>query len=80
MSCEINCRTRERRWRAAQLLGWATLQGRVLQPFGPAKLVLQACENMHRDELTLGEYATTVVRLVDAGLPIGAVAKALGRR
>jgi ParB family chromosome partitioning protein len=35
---------------------------------------------MHRDELTLDEYATTVLRLVEAGMPIEAVARALGRR
>ena len=70
----------ERRWRAAGLLGWKTVQAREYKPYGPAKLVLQACENMHRDELTLDEYATTVLRLVEAGMPIEAVARALGRR
>lgn len=70
----------ERRWRAAGLLGWKTVQGREYKPLGPAKLVLQACENMHRDELTLDEYATTVLRLVEVGMPIEAVARALGRR
>ena len=70
----------ERRYRAAKILGWSKLSARVYQPMGAATLVLQATENMHRDALTLGEYATTVLRLVEAGMPIGAAAKALGRR
>jgi ParB family chromosome partitioning protein len=70
----------ERRYRAAKILGWTSVSARVYQPIGAATLVLQAAENMHRDELTLGEYATTVLRLVEAGMPIGAAAKALGRR
>ena len=70
----------ERRWRAAKLLGWSSLRAKVYPPLGAATLILQATENMHRDELTLGEYATTVLRLVDAGMPAAAVARTLGQQ
>ena len=70
----------ERRWRAAKLLGWSSLRAKVYPPLGAATLVLQATENMHRDELTLGEYATTVLRLIDAGMPAAAVARTLGQQ
>ncbi|WP_169836736.1 ParB/RepB/Spo0J family partition protein [Thiomonas intermedia] len=69
----------ERRWRAAKLLGWSSLLARVYQPLGAVTLVLQATENMHRDELTLGEYATTVLRLIEAGMPVAALARSLGQ-
>ena len=70
----------ERRWRAAKLLGWPSLLAKVYLSLGAGTLVLQATENMHRDELTLGEYATTVLRLVDAGMPAAAVARTLGQQ
>ncbi len=70
----------ERRWRAARLLGWTSVQAREFAPLGPAKLVLQAIENMHREELSLDEYAAVVLRLVEAGMPLAAAARALGRK
>ncbi|BAP87279.1 uncharacterized protein E1O_01480 [Burkholderiales bacterium GJ-E10] len=70
----------ERRWRAARLLGWKSIQAREFASLGPAKLVLQAIENMHREELSLDEYATIVLRLVEAGMPLAAAARALGRK
>ncbi|SCC93125.1 ParB-like partition protein (fragment) [Thiomonas sp. X19] len=69
----------ERRWRAAQLLNWPVLQARVLQLQGPAERVVQACENLHREALSLSEQAGMVLRLVEAGMPVEAVARALGR-
>ena len=70
----------ERRLRAARLLGWASIQAREFAALGPAKLVLQAIENMHREELSLDEYAAVVLRLVEAGMPLAAAARALGRK
>ncbi len=70
----------ERRWRAARLLGWTSIQAREFPALGAAKLVLQAVENMHRDELSLDEYAGIVLRLVEAGMPVAGVARALGRK
>ena len=70
----------ERRWRAARLLGWTSIQARQFASLGPAKLVLQAIENMHREELALDEYAAVVLRLVEAGMPLAAAARALGRK
>ncbi len=70
----------ERRLRAARLLGWTSIQAREFAPLGPAKLVLQAIENMHREELALDEYAAVVLRLVEAGMPLAAAARALGRK
>ena len=70
----------ERRWRAARLLGWTSIQAREFASLGPAKLVLQAIENMHREELALDEYAAVVLRLVEAGMPLASAARALGRK
>ena len=70
----------ERRLRAARLLGWTTIQAREFAALGPAKLVLQAIENMHREEISLDEYAAVVLRLVEAGMPLAAAARALGRK
>ena len=70
----------ERRLRAARLLGWTSIQAREFALLGPAKLVLQAIENMHREELALDEYAAVVLRLVEAGMPLAAAARALGRK
>ena len=70
----------ERRLRAARLLGWTSIQAREFASLGPAKLVLQAIENMHREELALDEYAAVVLRLVEAGMPLAAAARALGRK
>lgn len=70
----------ERRWRAARLLGWTSIQAREFPVLGAAKLVLQAVENMHREELSLDEYAGIVLRLVEAGMPTAGAARALGRK
>ena len=70
----------ERRLRAARRLGWTSIQAREFAALGPARLVLQAIENMHREELSLDEYAAVVLRLVEAGMPLAAAARALGRK
>ncbi len=71
----------ERRWRAARLEGLPTLVAREInltQRVELVTMVIQLAANTHRDQLTLEEQATGVLRLADGGLPVSAIARVLG--
>lgn len=70
----------ERRLRAARQLGWATINAIVyVLPAQNMAVVLQACENLHRVDLGLNEYAEVVLRLKEAGMEIGGISRALSK-
>lgn len=73
----------ERRWRAARLEGLPTLVAREIkltQRVELISMVIQLAANTHRDQLTLEEQATGVLRLAEGGLPISAIARVLGHQ
>lgn len=73
----------ERRWRAARLEGLPTLVAREIkltQRVELISMVIQLAANTHRDQLTLEEQATGVLRLAEGALPISAIARVLGHQ
>ncbi len=73
----------ERRWRAAVAEGLPTLVAREIkltQRVELVSMVIQLASNTHRDQLTLEEQATGVLRLAEGGLPISAIARVLGHQ
>ena len=72
--------TGERRWRAAQLLGWSTLRADVLQDIDAATAQWQTMvENIQRAGLTPIEEAHAFQKLVDAGHTQTEIAKRIGK-
>jgi ParB family chromosome partitioning protein len=70
----------ERRLRAARWLGWATINAIVYDlPAQNMAVVLQACENLHRVDLGLNEYAEVVLRLKEAGMELRGISRALSK-
>ena len=55
----------ERRWRAAQKLGWKKIPAVVKQVDDKTLLTLALIENLQRDQLTALEEATSYQRLID---------------
>jgi len=73
----------ERRWRAARAEGLATLEAREInltERVEMVSMVIQLAANTHRDQLTLEEQATGVLRLAEGGFPVSAIARVLGHR
>ncbi len=73
----------ERRWRAACDEGLPTLVAREIkltQRVELVSMVIQLAANTHRDQLTLEEQASGVLRLAEGGLPISAIARVLGHQ
>ena len=70
----------ERRLRAARQLGWKTINAIAYElPAQNMAMVLQACENLHRVDLGLAEYAEVVLRLKEAGMELGGISHALSK-
>ncbi len=70
----------ERRLRAARQLGWKTINAIAYElPAQNMAMVLQACENLHRVDLGLAEYAEVVLRLKEAGMELGGISYALSK-
>ena len=71
----------ERRWRAARVEGLATLEAREMaltERVTMVSMVIQLAANTHRDQLTLEEQASGVLRIAEGGFPTPAIARVLG--
>ena len=71
--------TGERRWRAAQLLGWATIRADVQDIDAAAAQWQTLVENIQRAGLTPIEEAHAFQRLVDAGHTQTEIARRIGK-
>ncbi len=70
----------ERRWRAVQRLGWASVPAVVREADDRAMLTLALIENLQRDDLSAIDTATGYQRLIDEfGLPHGEIARLVGK-
>ena len=71
----------ERRWRAARVEGLSTLEAREMaltERVEMVSMVIQLAANTHRDQLTLEEQASGVLRIAEGGFPTPAIARVLG--
>lgn len=70
----------ERRWRAVQRLGWATIPVVVRQADDQAMLTLALIENLQRDDLSAIDAAVGYKKLIDEfQIPHGEVARLVGK-
>jgi ParB/RepB/Spo0J family partition protein len=69
----------ELRLQAAILLGWETLDVRVIRADDRTLLTLYAHENLHRAEINLALHVDVVMQLHESGLTEAAIAKILAR-
>ncbi len=73
----------ERRWRAAQLLGWETIEATVLAPIQPSetsttRLLLALTANLQRSDMQPIEEAQAFQRLRGMGMSVTKIAHQLG--
>ena len=71
--------TGERRWRAAQLLGWATIRAEVQELDAATAQWRTLVENIQRADLTPIEEAHAFQKLTDAGHTQTEIAKRIGK-
>lgn len=70
----------ERRWRAVQRLGWASVPAVVREADDRAMLTLALIENLQRDDLSAIDTATGYQRLIDEfALPHAEIARLVGK-
>lgn len=69
----------ERRWRAAQLLGWATIRAEVQDLDAATAMWRTLVENIQRADLTPIEEAVAYQKLVDAGHTQTEIARRIGK-
>lgn len=70
----------ERRWRAVQRLGWASVPAVVREADDRAMLTLALIENLQRDDLSAIDTATGYQRLIsEFALPHGEIARLVGK-